>query len=163
MWTFHKSAVFSLAHIQTSGTPAAHRASRCNICNPTAAAAAAAIIKCPPPPAVQAPRWFTLLTSSSSGGERDTFSHGLSNLFLRWVAAGLFDRIAVPSKRCLSATLFLLSERCGETTKIQAKFKALKKLRSTILTSRKACECVWRLHVTVGLCSKAKTAAGTQI
>lgn len=39
----------------------------------------------------QAQHCATLLTSSSSGGEREAFSHGLSNLCLWWVAAGLFD------------------------------------------------------------------------
>lgn len=136
MWRFHKSGVFSLAHIQTSGTPVSHRASRFNICNPKhpqqQRRQQQQLLQSAPSTA-QAPCWFTLLTSSSSSGERDTFSHGLSNLFLWWVAAGLFDRIAVPSKRCL----FLMSEYCGETTKIQAHCKALKKLRTQFLRAEK--------------------------
>lgn len=52
------------------------------------ASPAAAFVMCHP---AQALHCATLLTSSSSGGEREAFSHGLSNLFLWWVAAGLFD------------------------------------------------------------------------
>lgn len=150
----------SLANIQTSNIPLTHRVSKCiHIIAPWWSLnlkhhQQQRFVMCHPVPALPC---ATLLTSSSSGGEREAFSHGLSNLLLWWVAAGCFDwteGICGPTQKDGDPSLAVCDS--GPPVWLLVGDKE-REHRVGIGTRRwvNVCECVRCLHAAVELCSKA--------